>query len=190
MDILKYSQLVIFSHSTIFITFSYKSLAGFLFKLLQSSSDENRKWRQSFAFECCVAWSKDSNFALKPIVLLNPVLLSTKQMSSHHKFVDGTLNLTVGGNPLERDESTKKLGVHIHSNLKWVEYIKQLAICYYGSLATLKKMKNFTNYKLRKHAESLVLSRLDFKASAYSVFRCLFCYRSLCDSVLLILFLS
>ena len=37
MDILKYSQLVIFSHSTIFITFSYKSLAGFLFKFLRSS---------------------------------------------------------------------------------------------------------------------------------------------------------
>ena len=36
MDILKSSQLVIFSHSTIFITFSYRSLAGFLFKLLRS----------------------------------------------------------------------------------------------------------------------------------------------------------
>ena len=30
MDILKSSQLLIFSHSTIFITFSYRSLAGFL----------------------------------------------------------------------------------------------------------------------------------------------------------------
>ena len=30
MDILKSSQLVIFSHSTIFITFSYRSLAGFI----------------------------------------------------------------------------------------------------------------------------------------------------------------
>ena len=34
MDILKSSQLVIFSHSTIFITFSYRSLAGFLLKTL------------------------------------------------------------------------------------------------------------------------------------------------------------
>ena len=34
MDILKSSQLVIFSHSTTFITFSYRSIAGFLFKLL------------------------------------------------------------------------------------------------------------------------------------------------------------
>ena len=37
MDILKSSQLVIFSHSTIFTTSSYRSLAGFLFKLSRSS---------------------------------------------------------------------------------------------------------------------------------------------------------
>ena len=34
MDILRASQLVIFSHSTIFITFSYKSLAGFSLQTL------------------------------------------------------------------------------------------------------------------------------------------------------------
>ena len=34
MDILKSSQLVIFSHSTIFITFSYRSLAGFSLQTL------------------------------------------------------------------------------------------------------------------------------------------------------------
>ena len=39
MDILKSSQLVIFSHSTIFITFSYWSLAGFLFKLLRKKPE-------------------------------------------------------------------------------------------------------------------------------------------------------
>ena len=39
--------------------------------------------------------------------------------------------------------------------------MKHLAASCYGTLATLKKTKNFTNYKLRKHlAESLVLSRL------------------------------
>ena len=36
MDILRDSQLVIFYSSTIFITFFYKSLAGFLFKLIRS----------------------------------------------------------------------------------------------------------------------------------------------------------
>ena len=54
MDILKSSQLVIFSHSTIFITFSYRSLVGFVFKLYEVRGGENRKWRWIFAFDRCV----------------------------------------------------------------------------------------------------------------------------------------
>ena len=96
------------------------------------------------------------------------MVLSTQQMSSHHKLADCALNLTVGDNSLKRVESTKLLGVNIHSNLKWDDHIKHLAASCYGTLATLKKVKNFTNYKLGKHlAESLVLSRLDF---SYIVF--------------------
>ena len=53
------------------------------------------------------------------------------------------------------------LEVNINSNLKWDDHIKHLAASCYGTLATLEKIKNFTNYKLRKHlSESLVLSRL------------------------------
>ena len=63
MDILKSSQLVIFSHKTIFITFSYRSLVitfsyrslvGFVFKLYEVRGGENRKWRWIFAFDRCV----------------------------------------------------------------------------------------------------------------------------------------
>ena len=54
MDILKSSQLVIFSHSTIFITFSYRSLAGFLFKLLRSSRRRKPEVAWIFAFDRCV----------------------------------------------------------------------------------------------------------------------------------------
>ena len=89
------------------------------------------------------------------------MVLSTQQMSSHHKLADCALNFTVGDNSLERVESRKLLGVN--SNLKWDDRMKHLAASCYGTLATLKKVKNFTNYKLRKHlTESLVLSRLDF----------------------------
>ena len=54
MDILRDSQLVIFSHSTIFIKFSYKSLAGFLLNSCKVRGDEYRKWRWIFAFDRCV----------------------------------------------------------------------------------------------------------------------------------------
>ena len=55
MDILKSSQLVIFSHSTIFITFSYRSLAAFFSSnSYEVRGGENQKWRWIFAFERCV----------------------------------------------------------------------------------------------------------------------------------------
>ena len=47
--------------------------------------------------------------------------------------------------------------------LKWDDHVKHLASSCYGVLAVLRKIKNFTNYHLRKHlVECLVLSRLDF----------------------------
>ena len=80
------------------------------------------------------SWSKDSNLALNPNKT-KFMVLSTQQMSSHHKLVDRALNFTVGDNSLERVESTKLLGVNIHSNLKWN---KHLAASCHGTLATLK----------------------------------------------------
>ena len=54
------------------------------------------------------------------------MVLSTQQMSSHHKLADRALNLTVGDNSLERVESTKLLGVNINNSLKWDDHIKYL----------------------------------------------------------------
>ena len=48
-------------------------------------------------------------------------------------------------------------------NLKWDDHVKHLASSCYGVLVALRRIKNFTNYHLRKHLfECLVLSRLDF----------------------------
>ena len=83
-------------------------------------------------------WSKDSNLALNPNKTKFMVLF-TQQTSSHHKLADRALKLTVRDNSLERVESTKFLGVDIHSNLKWDNRVKHLAASCYGTLATLKK---------------------------------------------------
>ena len=63
------------------------------------------------------SWSKDSNLDLNPYDAKFMVLF-TLQTSSHHKLADRAPNLTFGDNSLERVESTKLLGVDIHSNLK------------------------------------------------------------------------
>ena len=45
--------------------------------------------------------------------------------------------------------------------------MKHLASTSYGTLANLRKIKNFTTFNLRKHlAESLIISRLDFSDKA------------------------
>ena len=54
MDILKCSQLVIFSHSTILITFPIDVLQVFSSNSYEVRGGENRKWRSIFAFDRCV----------------------------------------------------------------------------------------------------------------------------------------
>ena len=52
--------------------------------------------------------------------------------------------------------------------MKWDDHVKHLASSCYGVLAALRKIKNFTNYHLRKHlVECLVLSRLDFNDTIF-----------------------
>ena len=64
---------------------------------------------------------------------------------------------------LEQVKSTKLLGMYLKENLKWDVLVKHLASTCYGTLANLRKIKNFTTFTLRKHlAESLIISRLDF----------------------------
>ena len=76
------------------------------------------------------------------------------------------LLLSTGGKDLERVKNTKLLGVHLNENLLWDEHVKNLASSWascYTTLASLRKIKHFTPYKLRKQlAESLVFSKLDY----------------------------
>ena len=103
------------------------------------------------------------------------MLFSTPQMSVH---------------------SIKLLEVHMTDTLKWDDHVKHLASSCYGVLAALRKIKNFTNYHLRKHlVECLVLSRLDFNDIIfYPITDCLlknvtvhpvcgsqFCFWTLCE---------
>ena len=54
-------------------------------------------------------------------------------------------------------------GVHFHEHLKWNEHVKMTASSCYGTLSTLRKIKHFADFKLRKHlAEALVLSKMDY----------------------------
>ena len=53
--------------------------------------------------------------------------------------------------------------------LKWNNHVKDIAIASYGVIRTLQKLKHFTDFHLlKKLADSLALSRLDYCDSVYS----------------------
>ena len=90
------------------------------------------------------------------------MLISTSQMSRVHSLQNIELGPNINGKLLERVSNSKLLGVHLNENLKWDEHVNELSISCDGVLRTLRKLKNFTNFKLRKQlAETLILTELD-----------------------------
>ena len=100
------------------------------------------------------AWSSQSNLALNP-EKTEAMLFPTSKMASVHSLGELDLSLDIFGYTLKRMVSKKLLGVHFHEHLKWNENVKMTASSCYGTISTLRKIKRFTDFKLRKHlAES------------------------------------
>ena len=109
------------------------------------------------------AWSSESNLALNPGKAKLHMLLSTRQMSRVHGLDTNRLPVSISRNILEYVEVCKLLGEHLHENLKWDEQVKDICKSCYGTIRILMKIKNFTDFKLRKQlVESLVLSKLNY----------------------------
>ena len=90
------------------------------------------------------------------------VVLNSSDVA-YHSLAERPIHLSVGDKPLEHVHSIKLLGVHMTDTLKWDDHVKHLTSSCYSVLVALRKIKNFTNYHLRKHlVECLVLSCLDF----------------------------
>jgi hypothetical protein len=107
-------------------------------------------------------WSCDSNLALNA-GKTKCMFFSTQQMASTHSLHLHETSLAVDGKLLERLRVTKLLGLHITENLTWNDHIKQLSSICYSTLVTLRKIKNFTPFYLRKQlAEQLILSKMDY----------------------------
>ena len=91
------------------------------------------------------------------------MIFSTQQMSNAHSLHLHELSLVVDGKLLERIRATKLLGLYITENLTWKDHINQLSSTCYRTLVTLRKIKNFTPFYLRKQlAEQLILSKMDY----------------------------
>ena len=108
------------------------------------------------------SWSKESNLALNPDKTRSMVF-STRKMFTRRNLSSFPLLLSAVRKDLERVKNTKLLGVHLKEKLLWDENVKNLASSCNTTLASLRKIKHPTPYKLQKHfVESPILSRLDY----------------------------
>ena len=93
--------------------------------------------------------SNKSNLALNQ-VKTKQMVLSTNQLARVHNLNNQTIQLEISNRQLERVIETKFLGVKLQENLKWNDLVKDVANASYGVSHTLRKLKHFTNFNLRK----------------------------------------
>ena len=71
------------------------------------------------------------------------------------------LNTKMGDDVLKREKEVCLLGINFDEHLSWHKHVKETVV--------LKKLKNFTNFRLRKQlAESLLVSKIDFNDFVYA----------------------
>ena len=108
------------------------------------------------------SWSNDSDLALYS-KKTKTMLLSTSQMSHVHSLDKNRPVITISDSTLEFVNVSKLLGVHFHQHLNWDEHVQATCKSCYGTIQTIRKLKNFAGYRLRKQlVESLVLSKLHY----------------------------
>ena len=113
-------------------------------------------------------WSEENNLSVNALKT-KFITFSTSQLSKRHDLEQRAYNVEFAGKKLERVDNTRLLGIQLDSHLKWNQHVKQLLASVYGKLTVLKKLKNFTDFKLRKQlAQSLLLSKIDFNDVVFS----------------------
>ena len=97
---------------------------------------------------------------------------STRQMSRYHHLDNAdTYSVVLNGNEaenrIERKGSMKILGMKVDQHLTWEEHVANVIKSSYDTLRSLKLLKRYTPYKLRKTAEALILSKIDYVSVDY-----------------------
>ena len=85
-------------------------------------------------------------------------------MSTKHKLNEMSNKVMINNNSsLDRVTNSRILGINFDENLNWENYVTKVIKTCYSTLASLRKMKRLTDFKLRKQlSEQLVLSKLSY----------------------------
>ena len=101
------------------------------------------------------------------------MIFSTTQMSRYHHLGNAdTYSVVLNGNEaenrIEKKDSMKILGMKVDQHLTWKEHVANMLKSSYDTLRSLKLLKQYTPYKLRKTlAEALTLSKIDYGSAVY-----------------------
>ena len=72
-------------------------------------------------------------------------------MSTKHKLNEMSNKVMINNNStLERVTNSRILGVNFDENLNWENHVTKVIKTCYSTIASLKKMKRLTDFKLRK----------------------------------------
>ena len=75
----------------------------------------------------------------------------------------------MGEKLLDLESNPRLRGIYLEEHLDWSNHLQEIISSCYGKLSVLKKLKNFTTFKLRKQlAECLILSKIHFNDHVYS----------------------
>ena len=98
------------------------------------------------------------------------IICSTKRLATIHNLNHHEPSVVMHDQKLKRETVCSLLGVHIDQHLSWNDQLNDIISSCYSKLATLRKLKHFANFKLRKHlVESLILSKIDYNDCIFNL---------------------
>ena len=91
-------------------------------------------------------------------------MLSYKnQLYRHHKKEFDSVDIKCGAVTLEKTETMKVLEITFNEHLDWTSHINKIAIECFSTLRTLRLLKRFLPFKIRKElVQTLILSKIDY----------------------------
>ena len=79
------------------------------------------------------------------------MLFSTKQMLTKYKLNEMSSKVMINSNStLDRVTNSRIFGVNFEANLNWENHTTKVIKTLYSTLASLRKVKKLTDFKLRK----------------------------------------
>ena len=114
-------------------------------------------------------WSSTNSLAANSIKT-KYIICSSTRLSKLHNVQSHKSNIVFNDVQIEREKSVKLLGVKIDEHLTWQNQLNDVISSCYGSLSTLRKLKNFTTFTLRKQlVDAIIFSKIDYNDFIYSL---------------------